>query len=117
MEFEGKRPSASSENENAPFSIYVHFYFLSLLGDFAYLLIKTKFSLCRFSSMQTETTTQKAKDWFREQGWTAFPFQEAAWEAYLAGKSGLVNAPTGSRKTYSLIIPILIECLQIYSWV
>ncbi|MEN0048815.1 MAG: ligase-associated DNA damage response DEXH box helicase [Bacteroidota bacterium] len=62
--------------------------------------------------MQTETTTQKAKDWFQEQGWMAFPFQEAAWEAYLAGKSGLVNAPTGSGKTYSLIVPILIECLQ-----
>ncbi|MEM8525592.1 MAG: ligase-associated DNA damage response DEXH box helicase [Bacteroidota bacterium] len=62
--------------------------------------------------MQTTTATQKAKDWFQQQGWTAFPFQEATWQAYLHGKSGLVNAPTGSGKTYSLIIPILIECLQ-----
>jgi ATP-dependent Lhr-like helicase len=35
-----------------------------------------------------------------------------AWEAYLAGKSGLVNAPTGSGKTYSLLVPILLEYLR-----
>ncbi|MEL6720865.1 MAG: DEAD/DEAH box helicase, partial [Bacteroidota bacterium] len=62
--------------------------------------------------MQTSNGIKKAKSWFQEQGWTAFSFQEAAWQAYLEGKSGLVNAPTGSGKTYSLIIPILIECLQ-----
>lgn len=36
-------------------------------------------------------------------------FQLKAWEAYLDGNSGLVNAPTGSGKTYSLVIPVLIE--------
>ncbi|WP_232826481.1 ligase-associated DNA damage response DEXH box helicase [Lewinella sp. IMCC34183] len=49
--------------------------------------------------------------WFTDRGWTAFPFQQEAWAAYLAGKSGLVNAPTGSGKTYSLIMPILLEFL------
>lgn len=52
------------------------------------------------------------KKWFGENGWTAFPFQTEAWEAYLNGYHGLVNAPTGSGKTYSLIIPILLEFIK-----
>jgi ATP-dependent Lhr-like helicase len=50
--------------------------------------------------------------WFHQQKWQPFPFQHETWKAYLAGRSGLVNAPTGSGKTYSLIIPILLEYLQ-----
>lgn len=50
--------------------------------------------------------------WFQKQKWKPFPFQYETWEAYLTGRSGLVNAPTGSGKTYSLIIPILLEYLQ-----
>jgi len=49
--------------------------------------------------------------WFEQKGWTPFPFQVAAWKAHLQGKSGIVNASTGSGKTYSLIIPILLEFL------
>ncbi|MEM1358791.1 MAG: DEAD/DEAH box helicase, partial [Bacteroidota bacterium] len=52
-----------------------------------------------------------AEAWFKGQGWQAFPFQREAWMAYLNGRSGLVNAPTGSGKTYSLILPILLEYL------
>jgi ATP-dependent Lhr-like helicase len=52
------------------------------------------------------------KEWFSRNGWTPFAFQLEAWEAYLAGKSGLVNAPTGSGKTYSLLVPILLEFLR-----
>lgn len=53
-----------------------------------------------------------AETWFRAQGWKPFPFQYEAWQTYLSGKSGLVNAPTGSGKTYSLVIPILLEFIQ-----
>lgn len=53
----------------------------------------------------------KGVAWFKSKDWTPFPFQLEAWEAYLTGKSGLVNAPTGSGKTYSLILPILLEYL------
>jgi ATP-dependent Lhr-like helicase len=42
-------------------------------------------------------------------GWSPFDFQTQSWEAYFQGLSGLVNAPTGSGKTYSLLIPILLE--------
>ncbi|MFN7119831.1 MAG: ligase-associated DNA damage response DEXH box helicase [Saprospiraceae bacterium] len=62
--------------------------------------------------MQQEALLQRARDWFAQQNWTPFPFQEEAWRRYLAGESGLVNAPTGSGKTYSLIIPILLEFIK-----
>lgn len=52
------------------------------------------------------------KDWFREMGWTPFPFQLEGWQAYLEGASGLVNAPTGSGKTYSLMVPLVLEFLR-----
>jgi len=41
-----------------------------------------------------------------------FPFQQAAWKAYLNGQHGLVNAPTGSGKTYSLMVPCLLEFIR-----
>lgn len=47
--------------------------------------------------------------WFKSKGWTPFPFQLEAWQSYGRGDSGLVNAPTGSGKTYSLIVPIVLE--------
>lgn len=53
-----------------------------------------------------------AKDWFSAQGWSPFPFQEESWQAYLDGYSGLVNAPTGSGKTYSLMIPVMLEYIR-----
>jgi ATP-dependent Lhr-like helicase len=52
------------------------------------------------------------KDWFQGRGWSPFPFQTDAWQAYLDGESGLINAPTGSGKTYSLMMPILLEFIR-----
>ena len=60
----------------------------------------------------TEASINIAEKWFASQGWTPFEFQLSAWRAVLAGKSGLVNAPTGSGKTYSLMVPILLEGLR-----
>ena len=53
-----------------------------------------------------------AEDWFAQQGWQPFPFQRETWEAYLAGESGLLNAPTGSGKTYALWVPCLLSFIQ-----
>lgn len=55
------------------------------------------------------TDFKKGKDWFKSKGWKVFPFQEESWEAYSQGFSGLVNAPTGSGKTYSLMIVALLR--------
>lgn len=53
-----------------------------------------------------------AEDWFDSLGWEPFPFQREAWEACLVGKSGLLNAPTGSGKTYALLLPALMEFIR-----
>ncbi len=56
-----------------------------------------------------------AERWFAQQGWQPFPFQRETWEAYLAGESGLLNAPTGSGKTYALWVPCLLSFIQQHS--
>lgn len=55
---------------------------------------------------------KSGKEWFDSKGWSVFDFQLDAWTAFLKGEHGLVNAPTGSGKTYSLLIPILLEFIR-----
>ncbi|MEN1784076.1 MAG: ligase-associated DNA damage response DEXH box helicase [Bacteroidota bacterium] len=53
-----------------------------------------------------------ANGWFQEQGWKPFAFQKETWKAFLQGKHGLLNAPTGSGKTYALWFPIVLHYLK-----
>ncbi|TAI47247.1 ligase-associated DNA damage response DEXH box helicase [Flagellimonas allohymeniacidonis] len=53
-----------------------------------------------------------AKDWFHQQSWKPFPFQKETWKAFLQGKHGLLNAPTGSGKTYALWFPIVLDYIK-----
>lgn len=46
-------------------------------------------------------------DWFESMGWQPLDFQKDTWKAYQQGFSGIVNAPTGSGKTYSLLLAVL----------
>ncbi len=50
-----------------------------------------------------------AEKWFHQQNWTPHTFQKDAWTAFLNGKNGLLNAPTGSGKTYALWFPIVLN--------
>lgn len=60
----------------------------------------------------TSISLKQGEDWFASNNWQPFPFQKSAWQAYLEGKDGIVNAPTGSGKTYSLLMPIVLEGLE-----
>ncbi|MGO4772221.1 ligase-associated DNA damage response DEXH box helicase [Flavobacterium sp. W22_SRS_FK3] len=53
-----------------------------------------------------------SENWFRDQGWKSFPFQTQTWTAFLQGKNGLLNAPTGSGKTYALWFPIVLDYIN-----
>ncbi len=51
-------------------------------------------------------------EYFDSRGWRPFPFQIQTWNDYLDGKSGLLNAPTGSGKTFALWFPVILEYIQ-----
>ena len=53
-----------------------------------------------------------AHTWFESRGWKPFPFQTQTWTAFLQGKNGLLNAPTGSGKTYALWLPIVLDYIK-----
>ena len=62
--------------------------------------------------MNREELYTIAESWFQDQGWKAFPFQTQTWTAFLQGKNGLLNAPTGSGKTYALWFPIVLDYMK-----
>ncbi|RRN77238.1 DEAD/DEAH box helicase, partial [Pseudoxanthomonas sp. SGD-10] len=51
-------------------------------------------------------------DWLNKEGKAPFKFQEETWQAYLKGYSGLVNAPTGFGKTFSVFLAPVIAYLN-----
>lgn len=62
--------------------------------------------------MNREELYDIAKNWFQEQNWKPFKFQKDTWKAFLQGKNGLLNAPTGSGKTYALWFPIVLNYIK-----
>lgn len=52
--------------------------------------------------------------WFKSKKWKQFAFQKEMQAAYLAGFSGLLNAPTGSGKTFALFLPIVADYINRY---
>lgn len=55
---------------------------------------------------------QKVVKWLKTGKRKPFPFQEKTWQSYLEGYSGLVNAPTGFGKTYSVFLAPIIAYLN-----
>lgn len=51
-------------------------------------------------------------DYFHSRGFEPFPFQLEVWKEVLEGRSGLLNAPTGSGKTFALWAPVLAEYID-----
>jgi len=51
-------------------------------------------------------------NWLDKKGWKPFSFQEETWNYILEGRSGLVNAPTGCGKTYSVFMGALIKFID-----
>ncbi len=52
------------------------------------------------------------EEWFKTNNWEVFPFQKEVWRDFLNKKNGLLNAPTGSGKTFALWMPTLIKWID-----
>lgn len=55
---------------------------------------------------------QVIDEWFQKKAIHPFPFQEETWQHLLHRESGLVNAPTGCGKTFSVFIGSLIQYIN-----
>jgi len=53
-------------------------------------------------------------EWLSSKGRQPFLFQEKTWEHIINGESGLVNAPTGCGKTYSVFLGAIIDFINHY---
>jgi ATP-dependent Lhr-like helicase len=51
-------------------------------------------------------------EWMVAKGLRPFPFQEETWQSLAEGRSGLVNAPTGCGKTFSVFLGSVIEFIN-----
>lgn len=63
--------------------------------------------------MQKTKGYQKVIDWLKADQKKPFAFQTETWDYYQKGYSGLVNAPTGFGKTFSLFLAVVIEGLDL----
>src|SRR5437868_1625820 len=52
------------------------------------------------------------RDWLATKGRLPFLFQEQTWQEILNRNSGLVNAPTGCGKTYSVFLGAIIDFIN-----
>lgn len=64
--------------------------------------------------MKLEETSgyQAIAEWLEENGRKPFKFQEETWQEIINHQSGLVNAPTGCGKTYSVFLGSLIRFIN-----
>ena len=51
-------------------------------------------------------------DWLEAKGFKPFLFQEQTWQHIITGDSGLVNAPTGCGKTFSVFLGSIIDFIN-----
>ena len=62
--------------------------------------------------LQTTKGYTIIQKWLASKGYTAFAFQEETWQHIINKKSGLVNAPTGCGKTFSVFLGAVIDFIN-----
>ena len=62
--------------------------------------------------LSTSPGFKTIKQWLDKQQRKPFTFQEQTWESIINSQSGLVNAPTGFGKTYSVFLGALIQFIN-----
>ena len=66
------------------------------------------------TTLQNTTGYKIITDWLSKGGRHPFAFQEQAWQHIINGQSGLVNAPTGCGKTFSVFLGSVIQYINRY---
>ncbi|OQP51309.1 DNA ligase-associated DEXH box helicase [Niastella yeongjuensis] len=64
--------------------------------------------------LQTTTGYTRIVNWLANKNHHPFTFQEETWQHIINGKSGLVNAPTGCGKTFSVFLGALIDFINLH---
>ncbi|MEO6695464.1 MAG: DEAD/DEAH box helicase, partial [Ignavibacteria bacterium] len=62
-----------------------------------------------YSKSKNNFATDVVLNWFTSKEWAAFDFQKEVWNYFIKGYSGLLNAPTGSGKTYAMWFGVLLD--------
>lgn len=67
-----------------------------------------------FADMQLASSRgyEVIKKWLLQNNFKPFPFQEETWQKILGQTSGIVNAPTGCGKTFSVFLGALIQFIN-----
>jgi ATP-dependent Lhr-like helicase len=58
-----------------------------------------------------DSRLQPIFSWFEKQDWEPLAFQLETWQAYLAGRSGMIQVPTGAGKTYAAVMAAIADML------
>src|SRR5436190_5733428 len=64
------------------------------------------------NSIDVSTGYSVISDWLKKKGYHPFLFQQQAWQHIINSESGLVNAPTGCGKTYSVFLGAIIDFID-----
>ncbi|MDY2588219.1 ligase-associated DNA damage response DEXH box helicase [Winogradskyella aquimaris] len=64
------------------------------------------------SSFKDSNGLRIINNWMAEKGQAPFTFQEQTWQRYANGYSGMVVAPTGYGKTFSVFLAVVIDYLN-----
>ncbi len=62
--------------------------------------------------MEIQTGEVVIRNWLEINSMQPFPFQQQTWQHIQTGQSGIVNAPTGCGKTYSVFLGALIQYIN-----
>jgi len=68
--------------------------------------------MCVCMPLQATPGYQIIERWFQTRNMRPFAFQEEAWQHIVHGRSGVVNAPTGCGKTFSVFLGALINFIN-----
>jgi ATP-dependent helicase Lhr and Lhr-like helicase len=89
-------------------AVAVLFYFNKPSGSFRFC----NFGYCCFMQLKDTYGYKVINAWMQSKGYAPFTFQEETWQHIINGKSGLVNAPTGCGKTFSVFLGALIRFIN-----